>query len=143
MKTKTIYVADDGVEFTDFTSCANYKELCEIVDFYMRQLPKAPNTSSFQAGKGYIQHDIATVKLVRNKIIKFLHQACGGTFNLESATNGVLHPSYISYHSDHIKEKCLKNAWYRFQCMTEEFKEYGQPYFCNNPDQAKNFCINK
>jgi hypothetical protein len=48
-----------------------------------------------------------------------------------------MHPSWAGRLIGEMSQKCVWQAWRRFECMTGDWREYGQPYYANNPGAAK------
>lgn len=141
MKTVSRYIADDGSEFATAESCQKYELLCAKVSALMSLLEPIPDlpSCSFANGAGYIKHNPAIAKQVKAGLLAAGNEIMSHKLFLDADA----HPSYAGRLIDDMSEKCLRNAWHRFMCMTPDFLEYGQPYFANHPSEAKDVCHNK
>jgi hypothetical protein len=145
MKTITKYLSDDGMEFCDEQKCIGYEALCKEVAEIMATLvpkPKLPGCG-FENGDGYLQHDPAKARDARMALLKIANTIMPHKWFEQSMADETADASWASRLIDEMTEKCLRSAWYRFACMTADYREYGQPYYANNPSQAKDVCLNQ
>lgn len=138
------FVADDGLEFADEAKCVKYEAMCKQVTEIMATLAPIPDlpSSDFVNGAGYIQHHPATAKAARAALLTIANTVWPHTWFEQSIADDSVHSSWAGRLISEMNEKCLRHAWARFDCMTSDFREYGQPYFANNPDRAQNICLN-
>lgn len=141
MKTVNRYIADDGSEFATAGVCQKYELLCARVSSLMSMLEPIPYlpSCSFSNGAGYIKHNPTIAQQVKAGLLGVANEIMPHhRFEVTDA-----HPSYAGRLIDEMNEKCLRNAWHRFMCMTPDFLEYGQPYFANHPNEAEKICHNQ
>lgn len=145
METITKYKAIDGKEFVNEKDCLDYEDLIKRVNSIMKDLYPLPQNDGceFSNGKGFIQHDLSTIKKVKlsllNEIEKYIdHKWVQQTKNDESA-----HPSFVDRLLDDYSIAPLQEAWYRIYCIDNLGREFGQPYYTSNPEKAELVCINK
>lgn len=144
MKSITKYVSEDGVEFDNEQACAAYEKTCAQVRAVMAPLGIKPDLPGcgFANGDGYLQHRPTVVASVRADLLAIADSIMPHRWFKESAADPSVHPSWAGRMIDEMQGKCLREAWYRFMCMTPDGREYGQPYYANNPDQAKDVRLN-
>jgi hypothetical protein len=144
MKTVQKYISDDGREFLDSGKCIAYEALCKEVSEIMSTLPAIPDLPGcgFVNGDGYLQHDPALANAARIKLLKIANTIMPHTWFQASIESETAHASYAGRLIGEMNERCLYSAWHRFMCMTPEYREYGQPYFANNPHEAKDVRLN-
>lgn len=106
----TIYVSDDGREFRSREACEQYERDAATVSAILAPLGRRIDTIDYANGSGYVQHDGITGDMVWNLVRK----APG------------------AQHSRDADEPWSK-AYYRAMCIDAQGREWGQPYFANNP----------
>lgn len=143
MKIIQKYVADDEREFTSQNECAEHEQNIELANKIMANLDKSPDSCDFKNGGGYVQHDSADLLLVRTEFLKFCQRYTDHKWIQDTIDRGYdVHPSYAG----RILSECLPDYiykhWHRFMCIDHSAREWGQPYFANNPDDAQHFKLN-
>lgn len=140
MKKISKFVANDGSEFTSQKKCERYEAHCKEVKAVMKKLgsvPKLPNCG-FANGGGYIQHDEATFMQVRTQILEIAKKFTDHKWIQETIDKGLeAHSSYAARIIDECTTRPLGAAWSRVQCVDKQFREWGQPYYAEHPDKAK------
>jgi len=138
------YIADDGLEFSDEAACARYESVCAEVEQIMATLAAVPDLPSceFANGAGYLQHDPATAKAARTALLAIANRIMPHKWFEQSITDESVHPSWAGRLIGEMNEKCMWKAWRRFECMTPDFREFGQSYFVSHPGEAKDVCLN-
>ncbi len=143
MRQVTKYKANDGSEFTDAAECIKHERNCADADEIMSKLPTKPNTCDFSNGGGYLQHDKDTFLVVRNKFCEFAKRYTDHKWIQDTIDNGMdAHPSWVGRMIDECAPRSISKLWYRFMCVDSEFREWGQPYYADNPDKADQTCLN-
>lgn len=137
------YRAIDGKEFLSEEDCVDHENAIKEISLIMVELVPRPSDISFANGTGYIQHQAGDALRARRKLLEFAAKRVSHHWIQESLDNENIHPSYAARIIGEIGIKKLEKAWNRFKCMTTDFREFGQPYFRDNPEQAKNFRINE
>jgi hypothetical protein len=137
------YVADDGTEFGSKESCQSYEATCADIAAIMAKLPAIPHLRGcgFQNGDGYIQHSPEAVEAARLALLRIANQIMPHKWFDQSIADLNAHSSWAGRLISEMSNKALRNAWYRFECMTPDFREFGQPYFASHPHEAKDVCL--
>lgn len=151
MKTITRYLADDGTEFTEEQACMGHEALCAEVRDLLAKLPPRPKKgkkaeNTFLNGRGYIQHDAATIWQVRDGLLRIAQNLTDDVSIKRALGERVcLHPGFVFTAIDQGCPDVVSKAWVRIMCVgSTTFREYGQPYFlrtghlseiCLNPEQ--------
>lgn len=145
MKKITKYVADDGSEFNSLDECEKYELHCKHVSDVMKGLGETPELPGcgFSNGDGYLQHEEKTFMDVRTKLLEIAKQFTDHKWIQQTIDKGLdAHPSYAGRIIDECTTSPLRRAWYRIMCVDTKFREWGQPYYANYPEQAKNVRLN-
>ena len=139
------YKAKDGKEFTSESGCLEYEKLIDHVDLIMSELNPIPKDDGchFSNGGGFIQQDIKTFKKVRIEILKEIGKNIDHPWVKQALDNPEAHPSWIDRLVGDYGIAPLNSAWYRIGCTDLLGREWGQPYFRNNPHEAKQIQLNK
>ncbi len=145
MKEIIKYNAIDNTLFDTKKECLKYEALLKKVNIIMILLSPTPkgDNCSFINGGGFLQHDEMNVKKVKREILKL----CKGYNNHEwiqkTIDDETTHPSYVGRLLDGSKNfKPLDRAWSRFMCIDKLYREWGQIYFAEHPDQGEQTCLN-
>jgi len=144
-RTITEYVAKDGAVFRDRNECILHEELVDELEVIMSKLPPKPDDPDcrFANGHGYIQHDKETFIEAKNDILQLILSLVNNenikknwiTPTIEQKW-GECHPSWVSKAVSDCCPRIVNSAWRRFSCTDKEFREWGQPYFADNPDKG-------
>ncbi len=126
------YRADDGKTFNSKEECTKYEQILSKVNAFLSIVPD-PIDFDISNGQGYILHEKGTASdmeelLVNLSNIWFKEKFTGFCYILGR---------YI----DDSDMKCLNRLSYRLMCFSGD-REYGQPYFANNPSEADNIQVN-
>lgn len=143
MKTITKFKAIDGKEFTDKEECLNYELLIEKVDTIMALLPPKPNDNgcSFSNGDGYLQHNKATLRNAQLQILELCKKYIDHKWIQETIDDENVHLSYVGRLIDDYNINPINSAWFRFMCIDKYSREWGQPYYANNPEKGKQVSV--
>lgn len=143
MEQITKYRADDGTEFHEKEKCVEYESLCDEILILMSRLPDIPDSCDFQNGNGHILHDEVIFMEVRKTILEISQRFCDHKWLQESIDGGLkIDPSWAGRMISECCPKPIYQAWHRISCTTNDFREFGQPYFRTNPNEAKGECLN-
>ena len=144
MKSIIKYVSEDGREFTDEQSCVTYEALCKEVNAIMSRLIPRPDlpSCSFENGAGYIQHDASTAQEAKLGILSIAKRIYPHAWFDQSISDKNVDPSWAGRIIGEFSQKCVYQAWSRFQCMDKQFREYGQPYYALHPERADDVKLN-
>lgn len=145
MKSKTIYVAEDGTRFETAKEATTADRLIVRLQKATKPLGKKPSDPhcDFSNGGGYIQHDMKVVLLCRIAVVKILREGPLKWYMAERTEKEGLkdsdwHPSGILSRviDDSDLPDRVKNIWYRFSCIDVKGREWGQPYFALHPEKG-------
>ena len=134
MKTITRFLSDDGCEFDTETKCRAHEGLSNEVGAVLFSLPALPKDDGckFANGHGYIQHDPEAFKAAKTALLRIGQRVCPHKFIDNSLEDPTVHPSWVGrIFSDNSRP--LYAAWGRVMCTDDQFREWGQPYYANNP----------
>lgn len=136
MKAVTQYQASDGSQFRTVEECESYERLQEQVLKAMEPLGAKPIIGH---GK-WVQHSPeACIQAKRNLVAIAKEQFKSGGYPVLKNNPDDIHPSSILGRIiDDSGIHCLNEAWYRLMCINfDNYREYDQPFFANNPNQAE------
>lgn len=144
MKTITKYVAYTGAEFTIEADCLDHEAKSKAVDAIVAQLvprPKGPSCD-FENGSGYIQQERETFFKVRRELLELAKTETTMKWIQQSIDDPTAHPSWAARIISESTNGQLARAWHRISCTDKDFREWGQPFYANNPDQATHKKLN-
>lgn len=140
----TKYKAKDNREFTNENDCVEYELLIDRVDAIIARLPKLPKDDGckFANGHGYIQHDKEILRGVWNDLLSEFSTKIDHKW-IEQSKDFKAHSSYVGRLVGDYDIKPYWIAWNRMSNVDlQTFREFGQPYYANNPNEAELFEIN-
>lgn len=135
MKTVTKYKADDGVEFESEDQCLTHEANCDAAKSIMKNLHKKPSGCDFSNGSGYIKHDAGKVQEVRALFLDFCKRFTDHKC-IQGVIDGTTHISHAHRLLGEILPQSIYKHWSRFTCIGSDGREFGQPYYVTNPDEA-------
>jgi hypothetical protein len=137
MKTIQMYEANDG-SVHDTPEAANRIDVIHDQCKYILDnlLPQIPEGCSFANGSGYLQCDSKKIERAKNELLRmanvyFKPQGSFTTFN------GLV-GRYISDGGP----KLMNEVYNYLNCIDDQYRMWGQPYFRFHPDQAKMVRLN-
>jgi hypothetical protein len=140
MKAIQKFKADDGAEFATMAACVAHEALCAEVAEIMATLPARPDNDGcrFSNGHGYLQHDVKNLERARVSILKVGQRFITDPPWLQQTIDDPVgcHPSWAARLIGDACPRPVEAAWYRFQCVDKQHREWGQPYYANNPSEA-------
>jgi len=144
METITKFKAIDGTEFTSETECLKYELLIKRVGEIMALLPPTPKDDgcSFANGDGYIKHDKAKLRNAQVQILGLCKDYIDHKWIQQTIDDESVHPSYVGRLIDDYNIRPINKAWFRFMCVDKQNREWGQPYYANNPEKGKQVQLN-
>jgi len=144
MEVITKFKAIDGKEFTKQTECLKYELLIKQVDEIMALLPPTPNDDgcNFSNGGGYIKHDKQVLRNAQIKILELCKERIDHKWIQQSIDDETVHCSWVDRLLGDYDIRPLDKAWYRFSCVDEQNREWGQPYYANNPEKGEQVQLN-
>lgn len=142
------YKAFDGTEFLEEHECRSHESIVLQIEEAISELANRPTSIEFENGGGFIQHDKGTALRVRANLLEIAEKHFTQKGSRSDAKwirlftrNEYANPSRASYAIGLTKIQALINAWYRFECMTDDFREFGQPHYREHPEAAQNFNV--
>lgn len=142
MKKIIKYEAYDGTIFNTKKSCIEYENLCLEIKKLEDRLPTIPE-NFFSNGGGFIQHNEKTFMEVRVAVLKIAQRFSNHKWLQQAIDEGLtVHHSWPGRIINDSCPKAVNDIWYRISSTTNDFKEYGQPYYREFPEKAKNIQLN-
>lgn len=137
MHTIIVFVADDGSRFDDEEACDRYEQEAALIAQALSGIGPRLELRSNQCR----QHTRAGCFFAREKLIEEVIKKRWSADEfpcLRRAANDIdPRSSFIGRLIDDGGGRALKVAWFRLICIDwETFREYSQPYFANNPNEA-------
>lgn len=145
VKEITKYQADDGREFKTKEDCLAHELLCDKVAGIVSNLPDKPENDgcSFANGGGYLQHEKHALVSAKKALLSLANEISPHKWFVQSIEDDTAHSSWAGRIIDDSEKLApINKAWYRIMCVDEQFREWGQPYFANNPNKAKQVRLN-
>jgi hypothetical protein len=103
----------------------------------MSQIPDKPNTTNFENGGGYIQHNKKALEKVKLELLEICRYFIDHSWIEETIVNNL----DARLLSDSMYPS-LDRAWYRLCCVDfSNYREYGQQFFALHPEKAKQKCV--
>lgn len=131
------YRADDGAEFAAEVDCIAHEALCAEVTEIMATLPKRPSDEGcrFSNGHGYLQHTPEKFWPARDALLRVAKRLIPHKWIDQALVDKTVHASWAGRLIDETSRP-LARAWYRLMCIDKDLREWGQPYYANNPDRV-------
>lgn len=144
MEVITKYKAIDGKEFNTDLECLDHELLIKKVDEIMSPLHPIPKDDGcvFANGGGYIQHDKKILILVRRSLLELCKTYVDHKWIQQTIDDESVDASWVSRLLGDYGINPLYMAWNRFSCIDKNQREWGQPYYANNPEKAKQIQLN-
>lgn len=133
----TIYIANDGTQFTSKDACLDYEYNCKSVVFIKSQLGKHPKNNIA------IKHNVNINILWKNFLLVCMTDSDHTVSSFaEGIYNGNRHKSHLGHYLQRSNNP-LYDLYARFDCI-DFFTgiEYDQPYYITHPDEFKGQIIN-
>lgn len=126
INTIEVFETGDGKRFEKIEDAKKYNILLKKCDEVTNTMVSVPNYSEFQNGVGWIQHPERTKSNLEKKIVTLYNEWFDPSIKATEL-------NYIIMRIiDDNSITCLNRLIGRYNCMTEDNKEVGQPYFVNN-----------
>jgi hypothetical protein len=124
----------DGSVFNYLDEATKYNELLGKCDEIEQSLVSRPDDIEYQNGAGWLQHPEGTKITFSDSIMKLYNEWFKkDDDNITYIVGRIIDDNDI---------RCLNHLLFRWECMSEEDREYGQPYYSNNPYMAEGEQIN-
>lgn len=143
MKAIQKFLADDGTEFATEQDAIKHEDLCLEVRQLMQRLRPVPDGCDFSNGSGFVQQVPADVLSVQAGLarIAMRYFKDDATYRRHfDYTINALKPTGYTFVGRLIDDGCprpVSRAWHRIMCTSDDFREWGQPYYANHPYKAK------
>lgn len=89
---------------------------------------------TFSSGDYYIQHVPHIVDKAQREFLDICHQVTGSKIYLSETVH---RQGIIGQYLDDSGDNRLYKNWYRFMCIDEHYREWGQPYFAINQNEQE------
>ena len=138
------YKANDGSLFDSEEDCMAHENNCAAAARIMQAIPDKPKGCDFSNGSGFIQHSSGGLLLARTALLELIKEKyTQHKWIQQSIDKGWdAHSSYAGRIIDECCPNSISKHWYRFMCIDDQYREWGQPYYANNPLDAKQVCLN-
>lgn len=145
MEAITKFRAYNGDEFATMEQCDKYEQNCRAADAVVALLKPTPKDDGcrFTNGHGYIQQDVEVFERVRSGLLLRARDECPHKFIDQSIADPGIHSSWAGRIIGEGCTKQLNRAWHRIMCTDAQFREWGQPFFANNPEKGDQICLNQ
>jgi hypothetical protein len=140
MKIVTRFESNDGHIWDSEEKAIARDKMIEDVKKAMRFLPEPPSECDFANGGGYIDHTASAVFATKSELIELSRPFLGEWMERQTQPLTEIHASWFGRLLDGGHEP-LERAWSRMMCITPNGREFGQPYYAEHPDEAKQVCI--
>lgn len=135
------FKAKDGKEFDIEGECTKYENLINDINLIMSNLPAKPSDCEFTNGGGYLQHCRETLFSAKLAFLNLCKVYVNTTY-VNAALETRVGFMNLGRVLDDSNISPLYSSWIRFVCIDENLREWGQPYYANNPEQGKNKRLN-
>lgn len=141
--TVTQYVANDGKTFTDEAACLTHEHLLVDIAAIMapmgRPFDDANNSCTFANGHGWIEHDVAVVYRVAERLLDEIAKTVKHRWVQETRDNiREVNFTYVGRLVGELPDDTLYKAWLRICCVDIwTGREYGQMYYALHPAEAE------
>ena len=138
MKAITKFKAEDGVEFNSEADCIAHEALCAEIDEIMATLPRRPNDEGcrFSNGHGFLQHSTEKFWPARDALLRIGNRLFPHKWFDQSLADRTVDSSWAGRLISETSAP-LWRAWSRISCVDKQLREWGQPYYANNPEKAE------
>ena len=131
MREIKMYQSEDGEIFETVKKCGEHEFKIHAIRVITGELNDRPNTEEFAQGYGFIQQSSDVVKKAITRIAQLSIVELNDNFYLNptKALNAIIGTAICE------SDKYIAKAWYRFQCMDNDYKEWGQPFFAERSNK--------
>lgn len=89
---------------------------------------------TFSSGDYYIQHIPHIIDKAQREFLDICYQITGSKIYLSETVN---RQGIIGRYLDDSGDSILYKNWYRFMCIDDHYREWGQPYFAINLNEQE------
>lgn len=138
MKQITKYQASDGTEFYAKKECSDYEALIERINFIMARLKPLPEDKNcdFSNGGGFVQQSELSFKSVKFDLLCEIKKHINHKWVEHTMNDEGVHLSYVGRLISDKDIRPITSAWYRLMCTDKQYREWGQPYFAEHPEEG-------
>ncbi len=143
--TRTVYKAFDGTEFESKEECQKHEQLSKDVSLIMSILSPLPKQKDcgFANGEGYIQHDKVMFDRVKIQLLELMKKHIKSDWIQQFIDDPTIHSSCVGrLLDDYIELEPLRIAWCRIGCTDFKYREWGQRYYAEHPEERTNKQLN-
>ena len=126
MEEITIYQAKDGRQFDVMADCQRHEAIIGDVEKAMERLPERPDDTDYLNGQGYLQHEENAVEWLRAVIIRMAEEHHPETVKRDN--QGRVNMYMLGRMLDDYGSP-INSAFFRYQCIDDMGREWGQPGF--------------
>ena len=140
METIQQYKSFCGKIFNTIEECNRYEVISKQVDNILETIEdssKFDEGCNFTNGEGFIQHPANTYNILEKELVRLSNIWFKAEDDPFTCFN-----YYLGRYIDDSNMSCLNKLSYKLMCIDELGREYGQPYFKNNPDKCKGDRLN-
>jgi hypothetical protein len=132
MKVITLYQAVDGSNWPTEAEALARDALCSHVKEAMALLRPRPKDAGFDNGKSFVQQSPGPALAAKQRIVDLAYAITNHAVFTNNAEE--IHPSSVAGRILSETSGPLNDAWWRFACMDDRLREWGQPYFVSHPN---------
>jgi hypothetical protein len=129
MKEVSLFQAEDGSRFENLKEAKKYEAILNQVNA-IPFLNYEDDNCSFANGGGYIQQSKGIIKMAEDKLLELANE----WFKPEKPFTNPR--GIVGRYCCDSNMKALNRLYSRLQCIDSEGREWGQPYFANNPGKG-------
>lgn len=134
MKAVTRFLADDGSQWDTEAAALKRDALCSHVDEAMKLLRARPDDADFDNGGVYVQQEMGPWLAAKQRIVDLAFAVTGHSVFAHNAED--IHARSVAGRILDDTGGPLAKAWWRFACIDEKWREWGQPYFVSHPNEG-------
>lgn len=143
MKSLTVYIVNDGLQFDTECQALAHDAMIEKVKQAMLPLGKTPR--KVEDGKGWVQHSKESYRTVHHDLIKLaipLFKGCDNAFVAAAKNNpDSIHPLGVAGRIISECDSPIDDGWRRLGCIDSQYREHQQPYFAINGPDKDHVCV--
>lgn len=140
MKPITMFEADDGSRWPTEAEARDRDALISAVADVMAPLGPDLGDIEFHNGLGWVQHDPDDARSVRDAVLSLARRTLIRVFGKDEAFGSPISTAGIGWITRLCGDNGLKPlsiALYRLDCIDAQCREWGQPFYANNPGSGR------
>lgn len=127
MRTVTKYISDDGLTFDELADCLTHEAGAR--DCARRMLALVAKTVDVNDPDHFVQQDKATALDLQRWCVGHVERVARQQFPDAMLADVPCFFTIVGRYADDCGPAFVRPAVYRLQCMDDQFREWGQPYF--------------